>query len=287
MKLFFLIFATFVAAVLLLSGWQLVPITKNFVHYLWWRTTPAGTAQQESISIDGTDIHYHYYGSGPPLLLLHGGLSHRLIWFSQLPWLVESGRMVILIDSRGHGDSGLGDRTLSYRLLATDAVHVLDQLDIRQTDLIGWSDGANTALLLARYWPQRVGKIVAISGNFDPSGLKHEAQEDNHVRSSGLSYLFKRWWTGAGEHFLELENKIKHLWQSGPQLKISDLREITTPVMVIIGEHDLIKLSHAQEMAVHLPEGKLEMIAGGGHTTLITNASQINALIKQFLRIGD
>ncbi len=262
-----------------------MPIPKNFVYYLWWRTTASGIAQKGSIRVEGTDIHYRYYGNGSPVLLLHGGLSHRLSWFSQVSWLVESGRKVILIDSRGHGDSGLGDNALSYRLLAADAVHILDQLDIQQTDVIGWSDGANTALFLARYWPQRVGKVVAISGNFDPSGIKPEAQEDNNIRSSGLSYWLKRWWTGAGEQFLELEDKIKHLWQNGPKLEADDLRGITTPIMVIIGEHDLIKLTHAHDMAALLPQGQLEIIQDGGHTTLMTHAPQINQLISKFLTI--
>jgi pimeloyl-ACP methyl ester carboxylesterase len=208
-----------------------------------------------------------------------------LSWFSQVPWLVASGRKIILIDSRGHGDSELGDSVLSYRLLATDAVHVLDQLDIRKTDVIGWSDGANTALLLARYWPQRVGKIVAISGNFDPSGIKPEGQDDNNNRSSGLNYWLKRWWTGAGEQFLELEDKIKNLWQNGPKLRVDDLSGINIPVMVIIGEYDLITLSHAQKMAASLPYSKLEIVPDGGHTTLITHAFQVNQLISKFLAI--
>ncbi len=285
MKIFFIILAAFLATAILIGGGQFIPISKNFVYYLWWRTTVSGIAQKGSIRVEGADIYYRYYGNGSPVLLLHGGLSHRLSWFSQVPWLVESGRKVILIDSRGHGDSGLGDNALSYRLLAADAVHVLDQLGIQQTDVIGWSDGANTALLLARYWPQRVGKIVAISGNFDPSGIKSEAHDDNIVHSSGLSYWLKRWWTGAGEQFFELEDKIKHLWQNDPKLKADDLRGITTPIMVIIGEHDLIKLAHAHEMTALLPCSRLEIIPGGGHTTVVTHASQINQLISNFFTL--
>ena len=62
-----------------------------------------------------------------------------------------------------------------------------------------------------------------------------------------------------------------------------DLRLITSHVLVIIGEHDLISLEHARQMAELLPDGKLEIIPGGGHVTPVTNASQVDSLIRDFL----
>jgi len=262
-----------------------LPVPRNFVHYLWWKSMTSGVALKGHIRSGDSDIHYLSYGSGPPLLLLHGGLSHRLSWFSQVPWLVDAGRQVILVDSRGHGESPLGKDELSYRLLAADAIQVLDQLGVTRTDVIGWSDGANTALLLARYWPQRVGKIVAISGNSDPSGLTPEARADNETRSSGPSYWFRRWWTGTGERFSELEKRVKRLWRNNPKLQPADLQAITAPILVIVGEHDQITLDHAKRMADLLPHGTLAVIPGGGHATPITQAQQVNALIGNFLEI--
>ena len=52
-------------------------------------------------------------------------------------------------NTRGHGLSDLGDEEFTYRLLASDGVAILDKLNIRQTDVVGWSDGGNTAL---EYW---------------------------------------------------------------------------------------------------------------------------------------
>ncbi len=262
-----------------------LPVPRNFVHYLWWKATASGVALKGHIRSGDSDIHYRSYGSGPPLLLLHGGLSHSLSWFSQVPWLVDAGRQVILVDSRGHGESSLGHGALSYRLLAADTIRVLDQLDVKRTDVIGWSDGANTALLLARYWPQRVGKIVAISGNSDPSGLTPEARADNETQSSGVGYWFRRWWTGAGERFSELEKRVKRLWRNSPRLQPADLQAITAPTLVIVGEHDQITLDHARRMADLLPHGTLAVIPGGGHATPITQAQQVNALIGNFLGI--
>ncbi|SDZ80824.1 Pimeloyl-ACP methyl ester carboxylesterase [Desulfuromusa kysingii] len=279
-----LIFSTIVVVILVIALWLLQPMTINLAYYLWWRTTAAAT--EGNIVSREANIHYVTYGSGLPILLLHGGLSHRLIWFSQVPWLVNSGRQVILLDTRGHGESELGDSELSYRLLAADTIQVLNQLGIQKTDIIGWSDGANTAMLLALDWPQRVQRIIAVSGNSDPSGLTLAAQVDGQVRSSGLTHWFYRWWTGAGDRLDQLETRIRKLWQTSPQLKSVDLRKIDTPVLVIVGEHDLITLDHAEQMARSLPKGQLSIIPDGGHMTIFTRAPEVNRLIGNFLDIS-
>ncbi|MDD3813101.1 MAG: alpha/beta fold hydrolase [Desulfocapsaceae bacterium] len=281
----FLITSGVVLAMSLLAFVLLMPASGNFVRYLWWRAMSAAIVVRGSVRSGDADIHYVKYGSGLPLLLLHGGLSHRLSWFSQLPWLAASGREVIVVDTRGHGESGLGDTELSYRLLASDVVHVLNQLGIQHTDVIGWSDGANTALLLARYWPERVCRIVAISGNSDPSGLTSEARADSSTHSTGLTYWWYRWWTRAGERIDELERRIKHLWRNNPSLQAHDLGAIEAPTLLIVGEHDVITSEHAQQMADLLPHGTLEVIPAGGHATLITHACQIDMLIGKFLGI--
>ena len=67
----------------------LKPLPGAFIRYLAWTTTPAATALRGSVKAGDATIHYVSYGSGPAVLLLHGGLSNRLIWFSQIPWLVD------------------------------------------------------------------------------------------------------------------------------------------------------------------------------------------------------
>lgn len=85
----------------------LMPISGNLVRYLWWRCSDAPNAQTGNVYTGGAAIHYQVYsGQAPAIVLVHGGLSHRLSWFSQLPWLVSSGREIVVVDSRGHGRSG-------------------------------------------------------------------------------------------------------------------------------------------------------------------------------------
>ena len=269
----------------LLSGYiLLMPMSGAFVRYLAWTMTPAAASLRGNVKTGDTSIHYVSYGSGPAVLLLHGGLSNRLAWFSQIPWLVAGGLQIVLPDVRGHGDSGLGANELNYRLLASDAVHVLDKLNIRQADVIGWSDGGNTALLLGRYWPQRVKRIIAVSANFNPSGLTPEALEETNKQSSGLEYWLKRWWTGSGKRLIELENRTTRMWRTFPMLQPVDLQEITAPTLVIVGEHDVISIDHARQMAKLLPHGFLK-VAPGGHSAPVTDSNLVNEAIAKFLGI--
>ena len=275
-----------VIGITILFYFSYMSVANHFVRYLWWQFTSAVPSSSDTVNSAGTTIHYTVYGQGEPILMLHGGLSNKLSWFSQLPELSSSGYRLILLDSRGHGLSGLGSATLDYRLMVADARAVLDRLKIKHTDVIGWSDGANSALLMASLYPERIGRIVAISGNYSPEGLTPEARQENNERTTGIKYWLYRWWTGAGEKFQELERRLKHLWSSGPILSAEDLEKISSPVLIIIGEHDLISVNHATAMARLLPNSRLLIIKNGGHSTLITHAEDVNSQIRDFLAGG-
>ncbi|EIJ36924.1 alpha/beta fold hydrolase [Thiothrix nivea] len=275
-------------ALIAADAW-LWPVPANFLHYLGWRLTSSVAVEAGNISLHGARIHYVAYGEGKSVLLLHGGLSNRLSWFSQVPWLVESGRKVVLVDTRGHGESTLGHGELNYHQFAKDAIEVLDRLHIPQTDIIGWSDGGITALLLGRDWPQQVGKIVAISANFDPSGLTAEANTDLQAEDAqpagGVWQWLKGWWSGAGEHYPTLASKIRHLWRTEPRLSRADLQAIRAPVLVMVGERDVITLEHSTQLANGLADGRLVVVAGAGHAAPVTHADEVDWLVAAFLGI--
>lgn len=278
-------------SVSLAAGVWFWPVPGNFLHYLGWRLTGGALVESGNITVNGAHIHYVAYGSGKPVLLLHGGLSNRLSWFSQVPWLVQAGRRVVLVDTRGHGKSTLGEGQLSYQLFVQDVVQVLDQLEIARTDIIGWSDGGIIALLLGRDWPQRVGRVVAISANFDPSGLTAAAAEELQAEavapSDGVWSWLQGWWSGAGEHYTTLATKIRHLWRTEPRLTRADLQAIRTPVLVVAGEQDMITQEHSVQLADCLADAGVAVIAGAGHAAPVTHAREVNALIAEFLAIPD
>jgi pimeloyl-ACP methyl ester carboxylesterase len=87
-------------------------------------------SDQGYVDHDGARIWYATYGSGSPVILLHGGLGHSGNWGYQVPMLVGSGYRALLIDSRGHGRSTRDLRPFGYELMASDVLAVMDALYI-------------------------------------------------------------------------------------------------------------------------------------------------------------
>jgi len=83
------------------------------------------------------------------VILLHGGLSSHRVWDGQIPALIQAGYQVILFDSRGHGRSSLGSAPLTYERMAGDVGGLIARLRLKQPAIVGWSDGAIIALVLA------------------------------------------------------------------------------------------------------------------------------------------
>src|SRR6266481_4261380 len=124
------------------------------------------------LELDGSRIWYASYGSGSPVILLHGGLGHSGNWGHQVPAVVRSSYRAVLIDSRGHGRSTRDARPFSYDLMASDVLAVMDALHLEKAGLVGWSDGACTALVLAAKAPSRIAGVFFFACNMDPSGVK-------------------------------------------------------------------------------------------------------------------
>ncbi|MCF6188298.1 MAG: alpha/beta hydrolase [Desulfobulbaceae bacterium] len=261
----------------------LYPISNFIIGYLSWKATAAAVPETGYVRRQHGNIHYVVYGKGAPLVLLHGGLSNKLCWFSQLPMLVRSERRVILLDTRGHGKSTPGNIEPSYQLYAQDVVGVLDHLHIGSADVLGWSDGGNTALMLAYRYSKRIRSILLISANFNPEGLTSEIRRDNRKPYGRFRQWFNRFWTRSDREYPQLERQVKKLWETSPRMTSAMLAAITCPVLIIVGEHDYVSVAHAREMTEAVANGKLTVIAGGGHSTPITHAAEINRLIRRFL----
>ena len=133
-------------------------------------------SDQGYVEHDGGRIWYATHGSGSPVILLHGGLGRSGNWGYQVPALVGSGYRAVLIDSRGHGRSTRDARPFMYELMASDVAAVMDALHMKRAGLVGWSDGACTAMILASKAPRRVAGVFFFACNMDPSGARQIAE---------------------------------------------------------------------------------------------------------------
>lgn len=128
--------------------------------------------EQGFVENEGARIWYASHGSGPAVILLHGGMGNSGNWGYQVPAIVEAGYRAVVIDSRGHGRSTRDAREYSYQLMAADTRAVMDRLGIEKAAIVGWSDGADTALILAQETPERVAGIFFFACNVDDTGTK-------------------------------------------------------------------------------------------------------------------
>ncbi len=116
-------------------------------------------------------MYYAVYGKGDPILLIHGGLANSDYWANQVRELSKT-HEVIVADSRGHGRSSWSNEPISYDLMASDYVALLNALDIPKTAIVGWSDGGIIGIDIAMHHPERVTKLFAQAANVTTDGVK-------------------------------------------------------------------------------------------------------------------
>src|SRR5213593_1290388 len=121
-------------------------------------------------AVNGVDYYYAVYGTGEPLLLLHGGLGQIEMFGPNLTRLAQS-RQVIGVDLQGHGRTPIGDREFSLVDMGHDMAGVLKKLGYEKVDVLGYSMGAGVAFQLAIQHPQMVRRAVLASAVFAQDGF--------------------------------------------------------------------------------------------------------------------
>jgi len=243
------------------------------------------SATQGYLEHDGARIWYAAYGSGAPVILLHGGLGHSGNWGYQVPSLIESGYRAIVIDSRGHGRSTRDERPYSYELMASDVLAVMDHLQLEKAALVGWSDGACTSLVLADSTPSRVAGVFFFACNMDPSGTKEieftpplQRCFNRHVKDYGQL-------SSTPDKFDEFSEAVGLMQRTQPNYSAQDLARISVPVAIVQSEFDeFIRPEHAEYLAHSIPNAEYIFLAGVSHFAPLQRPEQFNAALLGFLR---
>jgi pimeloyl-ACP methyl ester carboxylesterase len=215
-------------------------------------------------------------GDGPDLVLLHGG-GGTVEDLAGLRSALGPGRRLIVPEQRAHGRTpDVGG--LSYAQMAADTAALLDGMDVRGADLVGWSDGGIIALMVARDRPDLVRHLVAIGANVDSDGAPDP-----------MSPQATSWFAGAIPADLDFdmseESKAKLLvmWHAGPEITVADLARVSPPVLLMSGDRDLVTLEHTLAMYHALPDARLAVIPGANHHAPQTRPEAVVAIIVEFL----
>jgi len=242
------------------------------------------TPDQGYVERDGARIWYATYGSGPPVILLHGGLGHSGNWGYQVPALLSSGYRTVLIDSRGHGRSTRDARPFTYEMMASDVSAVMDALHVEKAGLVGWSDGACTALILASKAPTRVAGVFFFGCNMDPSGTKEVEFSPMLKRCFGRHVKDYARLSATPDQFAEFSDAVALMQKTQPNYSANDLAEISVPVAIVQSQHDeFIKREHAEYLARSIPNAEFIDLAGVSHFAPLQRPEQFNTAMLAFL----
>jgi pimeloyl-ACP methyl ester carboxylesterase len=233
------------------------------------------------LSHEGAEIWYSSFGAGPPVLLLHGGFGHSGNWGYQIPALIKNGYRAVVIDTRGHGRSTRDSRPYSYELLASDALSVLDRLQIQKTATVGWSDGACTSLVLAKTMPARVAGVFYFACNMNPSGAKNPF-DPSPLLDRCISRHIKDYaeLSSTPDQFKTLMDDLGLMQRTQPDYSTHDLAAISVPVVIAQAEHDeFIKREHAEYLARTIPNARYHFLPEVSHFAPLQKPSQFNGAI--------
>lgn len=250
--------------------------------------------------VNGLEMYYEIHGTGQPLVLVHGAFSAIGTSFGQLlPGLAKS-RQVIAFELQAHGRTADIDRPLSMEQMADDVAAALKQLGIPQADIFGYSMGAGVALQVALRHPDVLRKLVFMSATYTLSGVHPGLME-------GLGQMKPEMMYGSPWHeeymriaprpedFARFFAKKTQMDQQIKDVPAEAIRAIKAPVLLIIGDSDLVRPEHAVEMfrllgggvfgdmPPGLPASQLAVLPGTSHVSIASRADLLLPMIVPFL----
>jgi pimeloyl-ACP methyl ester carboxylesterase len=251
--------------------------------------------------INGLRMYYEIHGSGEPVVLLHGSFMTISNSFHWMEWIDELSRtrQVIAPEMQAHGRTADIDRDFNYYNLADDVAALLDHLQIPSADLIGYSLGAGVAMLCAIRHPEKVRKVVSISGVFRLDGWTQETLDAfpqttaETFKGSPFEADYKRL-SPTPDEFPNFVKRVMGIDFKPYDYGASNLEATAAPMFFIHGDADGVRLDHIAEMfrlkghEIHgdlrpRSPSRLAILPDTTHVTLMERRDLIAPMINDFL----
>lgn len=200
-------------------------------------------------------LYYQEKGNKEPFILLHGNGQSSSYFKNQIDYFSDQYR-VIALDTRGHGRSPRGAKPFTIEQFSCYLYDFMEELEISEAIILGFSDGANTAMKFAMKYPDKVKALILNGGNLDPRGVKIATQLPIETGYK----IAKRFASKSPEAKKNAE--MLGLMVNDPNIERNELSKITAPTLVICGKNDMILESHTKEIAKNIPNAKLSIIRG-------------------------
>ena len=207
------------------------------------------------IDVNSIRMYYEKCGSGAPLIMVHcNSMSHK-IFHPAIKKLSEH-FTVYAVDSRDHGKS-TKVKHLHYEDMVQDMYEFINALNIEKPVFYGFSDGGIVGIMLAAKYPDLLSKLIISGASISPESTK------------ALPMFFFK----LGAFFVPTD-KMKLMLRE-PNITDGQLESVTVPTCVTCGTHDLIKQSHSEHIAETIPDAKLDIFKGKGHSGYIMYSTKI------------
>lgn len=276
---------------------------------------PLGTA--DAVHADTVRLHIEDSGgSGRPVVLIHGWPLSAQAWEPQVSVLREAGYRVVAYDRRGFGRSDKPESGYGYDTLADDLQRVMDQCDLHDVTLVGFSmGGGEVARYVARHGESRLRSVVFASAvppylmktadNPDGPLTPEKAQEKSAAFERDRSAYFDQFTTAffSADGVLQVTESQRReaivlCEQSAQHAALAcmesfattdfreDLKKLTVPVLVIHGGSDAVVPLEGSGQRTHraVPHSKLVRVNGAPHGLNVSHASAFNDALLSFLR---
>jgi pimeloyl-ACP methyl ester carboxylesterase len=282
----------------------------------------AATLEDSDHAAPAEADHVHLYvddsgGDGRPVLLIHGWPLSAKAWAPQVPALQAAGYRVIAYDRRGFGRSDKPEAGYSYDVLADDLKRVMDQCELQEVTLVGFSmGGGEVARYIAKYGESRLHSIVFASavppyllkttdnpdGPLDAGKAQHNRQMLEHDRDAYFDQFTKDFFSAngqlrvtesqRGEAIALCRQSAKHaalacMDSFGTTDFRDDLKKVTVPTLVIHGEADAIVPIEGSGLRTHraVAHSKLVRVNGAPHGLNVSHAQAFNDALLSFLQL--
>jgi len=223
------------------------------------------------LDMDDNRLAYCEHGQGSDLLLLHGNSqSKRIFRRYQLEHFASF--HTIAIDSPGHGESTCNNEKLCYAGCCDAACCLCEKLGITDCSIIGYSDGANIALLMATTAPCLVKKAVLLSPNYRVSGLTPAIINIIRICERILGFLSR-----LGLNTGKAAKRMGMMLEDVPTSE-KELCALETDITILYAEHDVVRPAHLQRLASLIPNASLMRIDGCRHMTILNHHRAIDRI---------
>ncbi len=223
--------------------------------------------------INGIQLYYETYGSGEPLIMLHGNGGSIDAFRFQIPFFAKY-YQVIAIDSRLQGKSGGSPDTISYVQMASDFCALLDYLHIKSANVLGWSDGGIDGILMAMNCPGKVRKLAVSGANTVP---------DSTAVTNADILGMKSFVANPGKAS-KTDVALTQMMIDQPNISYADLGKISCPVLVMAGDHDMIKAEHTLKIYQSIPGASLCIFPNSNHGVCQQHPDLFNETVLTFFQ---